>query len=550
MKAKRLISLVCLILCVAIVFTACSGSDDDVEAGVVTRAVEADDETTTAPATVEAQDISFYEVKDGDNTIKISPIYAKDGKTVVAAYILFVKDKNNKEVKVADFPLLLSVVEATSTETSITLTKDKNKNYIKVNSYADEQGNLLILQDYGDINNNKNKSEYLQLKKVTNKEGSTHYILTDNVIELKKSGKNLYVVIDGKKITVDIVDSDNKAVKKKIETQTASTTDKTKNTTTTDSTKAETTTSGGTNNSENTKTKEYYEIILLKNGKAKSAAKGVNISANEVSITSGGDYLVTSNTSEWHGIIKIELDPESEAELRFENVNISYNKGSIIQIIDSTDSTDRSFLETEASAESLTDDELNDAMEDLADRESAPNVSLSFPTGTSSTFKSSANSYSGVVYNESKLTVKGNGKVTFEATANANNVICSSKSVTFKNVNATLQSAAYGVTDSIGGSKGIFSYGKVNIESGKVTIKSNGDAVRCDRFRQDGGTLSATSSAADGIDAEDSININSGTCTVVALEKSSFKVRRVNNQERWDNDERVSKSDCIRSGKD
>ncbi|MBR7072825.1 MAG: hypothetical protein IKI33_04315, partial [Eubacterium sp.] len=41
-----------------------------------------------------------------------------------------------------------------------------------------------------------------------------------------------------------------------------------------------------------------------------------------------------------------------------------------------------------------------------------------------------------------------------------------------------------------------------------------------------------SSSACDGIDADDAIVINGGTITSKALEKSSFKVRRINNTEK------------------
>ena len=545
MNKNKILSIISVLLCVALLFCACTaGSDDTTEAGVVTRAVE--EESEAEAVSLEAEEISFYEVTDGDYKIKISPIYKSDGKTVVAAYIISVTDKDNKEVKADKFPMLMSIVAATNTKTAIALTKDKSKNYIKINSYADENGNLLVVQDSADANKNGKKDEYLKLTKVTNDEGSTHYLLTDTVIEIVTEGKNVYAVISGKKIKVDTVDSDNKKVKVTVEKQTAldkeTASEKKKKATTTTTTKAADT---------NDKTKAYNQIILLKNGKASSTASGVTTSSNLVSITGGGDYLITSKTSDWHGIIKLEIGADDEAELRFEDVNISYNKGSIIQIIDSSDTTtDRSFLEAEASSDVLADDTLNDTMEDLSDRESAPNVSLSFPSGTTSTFTSSANVYSGVIYNESKLTVKGNGKVNFKATTNANNVICSSKSITFKNVSAYLQSAAFGVSEGIGGSRGIFSYGKVNLDSGSLTIETNGDSIRCTRFTQEDGTLTATSSACDGIDTESSISIYGGKATVTALQKSSFKVRRVNIQERWDNGERVSKKDCIREGRD
>ena len=536
------------------IFSACSQTGETVVATTETTTAAAQAiETTTA--SVEAEDVSIYEVSDGDYKISISPIYNKDGKTVAAAYIISVKDKDKKDVTAKDFPLINSVVAASSSKTAITLTKDKNKNYIKINSYADEKGNLLTVQDSGDANKNGNTSEYLKLTKVTNDQGSSHYLLTDTVVNIVTEDGVVYAVIDGKRVKVDTVNSKNTKVVAKISEESKPNKKKAKSkkngTTTKKSTTDKTAKSEDTKAPEESKADTYGKIVLHKNGKASSSLDGVEISSNEVLINKGGEYLITSDTSTWHGVIKIQLNNTEEADVRFENVDISYNKGNIIQIIDSTESTKRDFIDAEVNEESIDYDDLSDEMEDLSDVKSAPNVSLTFPTGTSSSFECSSNIKTGVIYNESKLEIKGNGKVSISATANANNVLCSSKSVTFKNVTANLQSAAFGVTENIGGSKGIFSYNKVNIDSGNVTIQSNGDAVRCTRFYQEGGTFTATSSAADGIDAESSISISGGKATVTALNKSSFKVRRINLQERLDNNERgINPKDCIRSGKE
>ena len=554
MQNKKIFSVIALILAAVMIFSACSQTGETVVATTETTTAAAQAiETTTA--SVEAEDVSIYEVSDGDYKISISPIYNKDGKTVAAAYIISVKDKDKKDVTAKDFPLINSVVAASSSKTAITLTKDKNKNYIKINSYADEKGNLLTVQDSGDANKNGNTSEYLKLTKVTNDQGSSHYLLTDTVVNIVTEDGVVYAVIDGKRVKVDTVNSKNTKVVAKISEESKPNKKKAKSkkngTTTKKSTTDKTAKSEDTKAPEESKADTYGKIVLHKNGKASSSLDGVEISSNEVLINKGGEYLITSDTSTWHGVIKIQLNNTEEADVRFENVDISYNKGNIIQIIDSTESTKRDFIDAEVNEESIDYDDLSDEMEDLSDVKSAPNVSLTFPTGTSSSFECSSNIKTGVIYNESKLEIKGNGKVSISATANANNVLCSSKSVTFKNVTANLQSAAFGVTENIGGSKGIFSYNKVNIDSGNVTIQSNGDAVRCTRFYQEGGTFTATSSAADGIDAESSISISGGKATVTALNKSSFKVRRINLQERLDNNERgINPKDCIRSGKE
>lgn len=104
-----------------------------------------------------------------------------------------------------------------------------------------------------------------------------------------------------------------------------------------------------------------------------------------------------------------------------------------------------------------------------------------------------------------------------------------------KNLALTLTTANNDVPDSFakgtGSAKGIFSYSKVNVESGTLNIKSNGDAVRCDEFHVTGGTVDLSSSACDGVDADDIISISGGTVKCIGLEKHSFKVRRVNNTE-------------------
>ena len=114
--------------------------------------------------------------------------------------------------------------------------------------------------------------------------------------------------------------------------------------------------------------------------------------------------------------------------INLENVKISNTSRNIIQIIDTSIVTDRSFLEAEAVVGTTADDDI----EEVSDMVSAPDVSLTFPTGTQSTFTTSGNGVTGVVYNESKLTIKGNGKATISATKNANNAICSTKSIKIK----------------------------------------------------------------------------------------------------------------------
>jgi hypothetical protein len=281
--------------------------------------------------------------------------------------------------------------------------------------------------------------------------------------------------------------------------------------------------------------------VLKKNGKASSKSPNVTIYNASLSdpqgtvyIEKGGDYLVTSKTGTWHGQIIIRLKNTETASVRFENVNIETSKANAIRILDTSIKAERTFIEADAAtgdSDIDTDSALRDEMKDVSKNTSAPDVSLSFPTGTTSTFKTNANALSGVLYNESKLTIKGNGYVTFTAKENRNNAICSTKSVTFKHVAATLNTAASNNDSALGSARGIFTFSGVKVESGSLTVNSNGDCIRCDDFKSEGGKTELNSSAADGIDADDSIIIDGGTVKTVALKKSCFKVRRINNQE-------------------
>ncbi|MCD7796641.1 MAG: carbohydrate-binding domain-containing protein [Clostridiales bacterium] len=258
---------------------------------------------------------------------------------------------------------------------------------------------------------------------------------------------------------------------------------------------------------------------------------------------------MTSSTDTWHGQIIIKLANTQSTSVRFENVNITTTRANVVKIIDTSILAERSFIEAEASSSSSsgdTDNDLRDEMKEVSKQDKAPNVSLSFPTSTSSSFTTSANALSGVIYNESKLTIKDNGSVNISATTNRNNAICSTKSVTFKNVTATLTTAANTSTSALSSARGIFTFSKVYVESGSLNIKSNGDGIRCEKFNSSGGTTTITSSACDGVDADDAINITGGMVTVKGLKKFSFKVRRTNNQEDIDaGDKTIKASDGV-----
>lgn len=293
-------------------------------------------------------------------------------------------------------------------------------------------------------------------------------------------------------------------------------------------------------------------IQLVNSADAKCSSSKVSIAKSdyrgEIYIEKPGDYVIRGSGQEWHGQIFVKLKNTQKADIRFENVSITSTTNNIIQIIDTSISTNRSFIEAEADIANVTAD---NAIQEVASNDKAPNVSLSFPTGTASMFKTRGSIYTGVIYNESKLTIKGNGSVAIVAENNPNNCICSTKSVTIKNAGVTLTTEGYNIDNNLGkktgSGKGIFSYSKVTVESGTLNILSNGDGIRCDRFYGKAGTVNINSATCDGIDADDSIIISSGKYSSKA-KKYSYKVRRVNNTE--DNiaggKVRAGKGDCFK----
>ncbi len=314
--------------------------------------------------------------------------------------------------------------------------------------------------------------------------------------------------------------------------------------------KATTTTKPSTTKAPATTEAKETVITLQSNGKASCQSEKVSINSSgygTVTINSPGDYIIKSDVDVWHGQIVVKLKNTENADIRLENVNIATQNANAIQIIDTSIDSNRSFIEADVSSGTSgagdTDNTLQDAMKEVAKQPKAPNVSLSFPTGTSSSFSTVSNNISGVLYNESKLTIKGNGKVTFESKKNRNNAIASTKSVSLKNVDAALITPANESASALSSARGIFCYSKVNVESGSLTIKSNGDGIRCEEFNSADGTTNIKSSASDGIDADDAINITGGKVTVEALQKSCLKVRRVNNQEKLNEGKTGVKSD-------
>lgn len=503
MNTRRIFAIIIsILLCLSLV--SCSGLDTTVNEKLDVTQID-------EPQKIEEILHEKIEITDSNmNLLTVVPVFASDGTTVIGGLVEGAVDSQGNTLDKTVFELIGQVIALSKNEAgNVVIMYDENNSIVLMHALFDEEGNIVAMQDSTDVDADGDKEEYFQVLSQIDIQGNLFIKLdTDEsgnlinvTVEQEQDGTTAIVQDDGKKVTVVKENPKNSS-------------------------------NGGNSasgNDTNVSTRENH-IILGKNSTATTTAKsGVSISSGLVKITEAKDYVITSDTNEWHGRIVVTLPNTAVCEIRFENVNISYNKGNILQIQDSSIETERTFLETEVEATDAMDDEIKQ----IAESDKAPNVDLVFPTGTSSTFHSTANSYTGVIYNESKLTLKGNGSLTVESRTNADNCLCSTKSVTIKNLTLDMTTAANTSTHKLaaasGSAKGIFSYGKVTIESGKVNIKTNGDAVRCDDFYCKGGVATIVSSACDAIDTDDRIHISGGNITCIALEKSAYKVRRVNN---------------------
>lgn len=498
----------------------CSGKDTFSEQTPTTTA--ASQQTTIQAQPMETEIVSFVGKDSQGNELSLTPIYNNDGKTIVAGYIISAKDKAGNALTATNYKYLNRVVEAASTGDNVTVTLDPAGNPVLLKTYSDLQGNIVAIEDRADYDKDNNTAEVLKVVPQKTESGNTRLVIDFTTVTIKQEGKKLFMIDGNKKVEVKTVDSSNTAVVQAQSKQAQQTTTKKGQTTTK---KGQTTTKQGT-----TKPKsDTVKIKLKKNSKAECDSNKVEIKTGLVTIKDGGDFQITSSTDNWHGQIVIKLPNTKNADIKIKDVDITYNKGNIIQIIDTSVKSDRTFLETEAAS---TEDVMDNELKEVSESDKAPNVDISFPDGTSSSFTSSANSYTGVIYNESKLTIKGNGRLKVESNTNADNCICSTKSITIKNCSVNLKTAGDTLSSKLaagsGAAKGIFSYNKVKVESGSLNVSTNGDGIRATRFICEGGTVSVSSGACDAFDIDNEVTVSGGKVTAVAREKSAFKVRRVN----------------------
>lgn len=535
--------------------------------------------TETAPA---EEEIASFKDKDKDlNSLTLTPIFNDDGYQIIAGYILEAFDKKGNQLTAEQYPLLHSVVSATRNGNNGMVVLDAEKNLIPMETLANENGDLLAIKDVMDLDGDKDMDEYFKLVHTTDANGLKKVLIEYTNVEVKTDkDDNKVVVADDKEIAAEVVDKDNKTVAKKEEknknkneaakqkaekeqeknkdrnpsttttVQSPSTTlpsgDNSATTTTAKAEASSTTqkaddTTKPASNDPTTTTKPASNdiaIVLKKNSQAECDSKNVEITKAQVLIKAEGDYVITSDTDDlWRGCIKVQVPSKSKTSIKFRDVDISYDTENIIQIINTDiDESSRKFLDTEVDAKPGANEQtFDDMFADFSDIDTAdvPEVTISFPEGTKSTFKCNSNKLTGVLYNESKLKIKGKGEALFESIRNSNNCVCSTKSITIENCSVSLVTANSTVPEKIatntGAAKGIFSYGRVTVESGELKIRSNGDAIRCSRFFAKGGKMDIVSSACDAFDVDSEIEITGGTVNATALKKSCFKVRAVNN---------------------
>lgn len=542
MNKKQLMAMVMAGIILASSFVGCSKNVDFVE-NSTTAAAEQVIQTETIEAVKPSEEIVSFTDKDKDNNIMtLSPIFDNDGETIIAGYILSAKDKAGKALDANSFKLLGSVVKSVKNGKTAAVVKDAKGELIVLETYSDLNGNIIAMVDSLDLDGDKNVTEILKIVKKMDANGVSKVMADYTTVQLKTEKGKTYIIDGDKKTEVKIVDSSNTEVAKKETEETKKNEIKKEEakkkkpttSTTAPSGESDSSTTAPSDTTKPANDLDEEQIVLKKNGKAVTGAKkNVAIEDGLITITGEADkeyeYEITSDTDLWHGRIVIKMPNTAKCEIKIKDVNISYNKGNVIQIIDTSVNSDRTFLEKEITS---TDDALDNELQNVSDADNAPSVALSFTEGTSSSFVSEAKSYTGIMYNESKLTIRGNGKVRFESRVNSENCICSTKSITVKNVDMTLLTAqnnnASTLAPGTGSAKGIFSYNKVKVESGKVTVKTNGDGIRCVRFICEGGMVDVSSSACDAFDVDNEITISGGRVNAKAFEKSIFKVRRVN----------------------
>lgn len=561
-----------IILASAIAVSAFAGcSQKDKDASATTQSVQspsASQELRNTSQSIIAEKAvkSVFEAKDEDgNILTLVPVY--NGDKIISAYVLSAKDKNGKALTAKNYSYIGCVIATDTDKSGKTVLRLKESKPIKVNAYADTNGNIIAVQDAEDIDSDKNTEEYFVCETVKDNAGNYYIVIktdsngvpVNSDIKTDKNGnKTATDKSTGKKSSVSTVDSSNKKVASNAK---KSSTDSLKNQSSNSTAAKNSTTSKSAQTtapakSESTTKKEITTIPAEYEVKIDLTSKGADISNDYKSqvtikhsalsddvltINGGGNYYITQSASVWCGGIVVKLKSSEEANIKFAGVNIDAY-GSNAVYIDNTEMGVSSGDISEVEGQ-MPEGKDQDAMKEL-DKSydgKSPNVDISFVRNTANTISARGSNVNGVIYNESKLTLQGNGTAQIGQTHTANCAVNSIKSITVKNVSLSL--IAPPATE---GARGIYSLSSVTVESGKLTVSSGGDCIRCDDFFQTGGSVNLSSGKADGIDSNDLINITGGEITIQALTKSGLKVRRVNNTEdRAKGDTSILPKDCI-----
>lgn len=498
---------------------------------------DADDNDNSVIQDVEKGNLIEITDENG-NVLTVIPIYDVSGSTVIGGYVKSAKDASGNEI--TDEALINKVVAITTDTTS----------GVPVYSVSLKDGKKILLEFYTNENN-----EMIALQSAA--DGKFYEVVSET-----GEGGTIYMHLkgdaNGNPIEVIIEEKDGKITVKEKNSGTTVSSNAGKDTQLGKTEKPGGSSSADTPDNDSQSTDKvigfvnYDEladvnVVLQKNSTAavgldenspvKANAKSkAYVESGVLYLVGNGDYYITSGTNKWYGRIVVKLGNQGLARVRLAGVDIETSDSKAIEFID----TDTVINDTDTDGEVL-------IYKNTAATKNNPNAVLSFVDGTENklTATGNANKGSGTVYSECKLSIKGHGYV--EINSKNKNGIQTERSCGIQNVTMDVNSTA---------GKGIRVKGTLDIEeNANITVRSMGDAVRCNEFIMDtdvkdsngnkdkstgssvnlypsSGDASATSG--DGIDADDAVIIRCGSLNIdVSSVKPKYgvKVRRVNNEE-------------------
>lgn len=529
MSLKKILALILVVVVVCSSLVSCSKNKKIEPAGEVVVATDDDDKESVVIDP--ASQVAFEIVDNMGNTLKLIPVYAADGVTVIAGYVESAKDKNGVDLTAESFKYMQNVIalDLNKEDSSVVIVYNEDNSFVVIDALADENGYIIALKDTRDWDGDKDVNEYFQTLTKFDAEGNI-------LIKLDKddNGALINVVVatdqDGKQTVTDSKGNTIKATK----------TENSKNIVDVQKDEANKNPNGsqqsgqqnnstGNNNDTPPPTEpeeviDYTAIVLKKNGTIACDASNVSVTGSmasggvEVVVDGAGEfskYYITSETDVFSGQIEFRFSIGDDVEVKFNDVNISTAKKTAVKFTD----VDKENNKENDSEESGAGTGNSGSSVDVA----APVVELSL-TGDNY-FKAAGSGKNGTIYSECKIGIKGHGSATIDGGQNLSG-ICSTESISIKNATLNITSNA---------KQGISCDRKLTINEGaNITIKSLGDCIHCNKFELNGeSTLNLSSlystNCADGIDANDWVIINAGTLNVEALTpgKYGIKVRKI-----------------------